>query len=190
MAAGDLTSLANVKQYIGIGTGVTVDDALLGRLISALSTFVQTWLNRTILSAAYVDTIDGLGGSRLQLANYPVSAVSSLTIDGRVIPAAPVPAVQGWRGYVWTPTQIALQGYCFTRGYSNVVVNYTAGFLTTPLDIEQACIEVIALRYKQRDQIGFVSKAIGGETVTFNIKDIPASTQTVLINYRRLAPLL
>ena len=42
--------------------------------------------------------------------------------------------------------------------------------------------------YKQRYQIGFVSKAIGGETVTFNIKDLPASTQTLLLNYRRVAP--
>jgi hypothetical protein len=190
MAAGDLTSLANVKQYIGIATAVTTDDLLLSRLISALSTFVQSWLSRTILSASYTDTVDGVGGSKLQFANYPVTAVSNLLINGRAVPAAAVPAVQGWSGYVWTPTQIALQGYCFTRGYSNIVVNYTAGFAAVPLDLEQACIEVIALRYKQRDQIGFVSKAIGGETVTFNIKDMPASCLTVLQNYRRVAPLV
>lgn len=189
MALGDLTTLGNVKQYLGIVSSVTDSDVLLTRMVSALSTFVQTWLNRTIASAAYVDTFDGVGNARFQFNNYPVTAVASLTIDGRVIPAAPVPASAGWTGYVWTPNQIALQGYVFTPGYSNVVVNYTAGFATTPGDIEQAVIEIIALRFKQIQQLGFVSKSIGGETVTFNQKDMNSSTLTLLQNYRRVAPL-
>ncbi len=185
MAAGDLTTLANLKQYANI-TPAT-DDALLTRMISALSVFVQSWLNRTIAIASYTDTVDGNDGTRIQFANYPVTAVSGLSVNGNPITQATSPLTLG---YVWTPTQIALQGYCFTRGYSNVIINYTAGFATTPLDLEQAVCEVIALRYFERGRIGQNSKSIAGETVSFNVKDMPASTLTVLQNYRRVAPLV
>lgn len=182
----DLTTLANVKQYSAIT--ISTDDALLTRLISALSIFVQTWLNRTIASANYIDTLNGVGGQAVQFQNYPVTAVSSLTIDGRTIPAAPVPITSGWTGYVFDANQIMVSGYRFTRGWQNISVAYTAGFAATPMDIEQACLEIIDLRYKQRQQSGFISKAIGGETVTFDKKDMSASTLTVLQNYRRVAP--
>ena len=186
MSSGDLTTLANVKAYAQVTS--TTDDAVLTRMITSLSTMVQTYLNRQIASQSYTDTIDGAGGYRLQFANYPVTAVSIVTVDGISIPAASLPAVSGWTGYVFTPTQIALQGYCFTRGYSNVILNYTAGFASTPADIEEAVIELIAMRYMERTRIGQNSKSIAGETISFNIKDFPATTQTILTNYRRVAP--
>jgi Phage gp6-like head-tail connector protein len=186
MAVGDLTTLANVKQYSAIT--IATDDQLLTRLISALSTFIQTWLNRTIASASYTDVINGIDSQRVQFANYPVTAVASLTIDGIAVPAAPVPITAYWTGYVFDTQQIMVQGYRFTRGFQNISIAYTAGFATTPLDIEQACLEIIDLRYKQRSQTGFISKSIAGETVTFDKKDMSASTLTLLQNYRRVAP--
>lgn len=184
MAAIDLTTLANVKEYIGVTSGN--DDKLLTRMITALSAYVQSWLSRNFALQAYVETFNGLDNTRMILNNYPIVSVASVMINGVAVPAASLPALSGWTGYVWTSTQLALQGYTFSRGYSNVIVSYTAGFSVTPPDIEQAVIEVIALRYKERDRIGFVSKSIGGETVTFSLKDLPASVQTLLLQYRRM----
>jgi hypothetical protein len=186
VATGDLTTLANVKAYLP--TSNATDDQLLSRLISALSAFVQTWLNRTIAQAPYTDVINGIGGNRVQFQNYPVTAVTSLTIDGQTVPAAATPVQSGWTGYVFDAQQIMVSGFRFTRGWQNISIAYTAGYATTPLDIEQAVIEIITLRYKQRDQIGFNSKSIGGETVAFSVKDMQPSTLTVLQNYRRVAP--
>ena len=56
----DLTTLANVKGWLGVTA--TTDDALLSRLISAASDYVQTWLNRTIATQTYSETRDGSGG--------------------------------------------------------------------------------------------------------------------------------
>lgn len=188
MAAGDLTTLANVKQYSAIS--IATDDALLTRMITALSAFVQTWLNRTIAQAAYTDVLNGIGSQRVQFANYPVTAVSSLTIDGQVIPAAPSPRTSFWTGYVFDTTQIMVSGFCFTRGWQNISIAYTAGYAVTPTDIEQAVLEIIDLRYKQRANQGYVSKSLAGETVTFDKKDMSASTLTLLSNYQRVAPFM
>jgi hypothetical protein len=178
----DLTTLANVKGWLGVTA--TTDDALLTRLISAASDYVQKWLNRTIAEQPYTETRDGTGGYVMMFANYPVSAVSSLTIDGVTIPAAG--NAQG-SGYLFSANKLVLVGgYQFTRGLQNVVVSYTAGFATTPNEIEQATIELISLRYKERDRIGQISKAIGGETVTFSQKDLSDAIQTTLTNYKKV----
>lgn len=187
MALGDLTTLADLKSYLSPPLTTTADDALLTRLITAASQFIQTWLNRTIASASYTDTRNGTGGARLFLRNRPVTAVSSLTVDGVAIAPSDPPPLGA--GYLFDDSAIYLVGgQCFTRGAQNVVVEYTAGFPATPPEIEQACIALVVLRYKERDRIGQASKNLGGETVSFQQKDMPADVATLLDQYRNVVP--
>jgi len=190
VAFGDLTTLADVRAWLQTGSNAfpDTDDALLTRLITAASQFIQTWLNRQIAQSDWVEIRDGTGGRRLAFANYPVAAVLSLTVDGLVIPSAPLDGGFG-AGYVFTPTELALRGYVFTPRVQNVVVTYTAGYVVTPPEIAQACIELVAQRYKERTRIGEVSKALGGgETVTFSQQDMSADVKTLLAQYRAVAP--
>lgn len=181
----DLTALGKVKDWLGLES--SDDDALLSRMIIALSGYIQSWLNRSLVSQSHEETRDGNGSRKIMLSNYPISAVVSLTIDGVVIPQA---ANSQGAGFMVTPNLIILVGgYVFTRGLQNIVVTYTAGFFTVPAEIEQACIEVIAIRYKERDRIGQVSKSIGGETVSFSQKDFPDSVRTILNNYKKVVPM-
>lgn len=183
MAAGDLTTLANAKAWFSPPLATTADDALLTRLITAASQYIQSWLGRQIASQNYTETRDGAGGRKLVLANAPVTVVATLSIDGIAIPAASGPSVAG---YVFSATTIYLQSYLFTPGYQNVAVAYTAGYAVTPPELEQACIELVALRYKERDRIGQVSKNLSGETISFTQKDVPADVQTALDQYKRI----
>lgn len=193
MAYGDLTTLADVKAWLQTGQSAfpATDDALLTRLITAASQYIQTWLNRRIAQADYLEVRDGDGGQRLQFACFPVSAVLSLSIDGLAIPPAPPPSpsIGSTAGYVFSPTQLAVRGYVFSRRVQNVVVTYTAGFPATPPELAQACIELVALRYRERTRVGEVSKALaGGETVTYAQKDMSGAIATVLQQYRTVAP--
>jgi hypothetical protein len=182
MAVGDLTTLANVKGWFSPPLTSTVDDVLLTRLVTAASQFIQTWLGRQISLQTYTEQRDGTGGRLLAFANVPVTAVTSLVIDGVPIPQAPDTQSPG---FVFSASMLYLQGYRLTRGFQNVAVVYTAGFASTPSEIEQACIELVALRYKERDRIGHVSKSVSGETVSFVQKDMPPDVETVLEQYRR-----
>lgn len=192
MAYGDLTSLADVKAWLQTGQSAfpTTDDGLLARLISAASQYVQTWLNRRIPMADYLEVRDGTGGQRLQFACFPVSAVLSLTIDGIAIPPAPTPSPStvSASGYVFSSTELALRGYKFVRGAQNVVFSYTAGYSAIPPELAQACIELVALRYRDRQRIGEISKTVGGgETVNYSQKDMSAAISTLLQHYRAVA---
>jgi hypothetical protein len=181
----DLTNLANVKQWLGIAT--TTDDALLTRLVSAASDYIQTWLNRTFASAAYTEVRDGNGGAKLMFSNYPVTAVASVVIDGVAIPASTGPTAPG---YTFSQTQLFLRGsYRFTRDMQNVSVTYTAGYAQIPNEIAQACIELVGLRYKEKDRIGIVSKGLAGETISFTQKDFSEAVATVLRNYKKVISL-
>ena len=69
-------------------------------------------------------------------------------------------------------------------------MQYTAVYAETPPDLAQACIELVALRYRERSRIGEVARAIGGgQTVSYSQKDMSDSIKTLLQQYRRVAPI-
>lgn len=286
MNPNNLTTLANVKGWLGISN--TTDDALLTRLISASSTFIQSWLNRRIVSQAYVENRDGMGVGKgrylMVFKAYPVSAVQSVTIAAQPVPASSDNG-QLANGYgfdanaLWlAPTSLAFDrfnagGFEFIKGTRVIQLRYTAGYLVLPYgatnvdqesgllppevatvpsptgpytvttlmtwlsdngvwyangtpftkvttpslagqysvvdgvytfnsadaaanvllsysyvppDIEQCCIELIGLRFKEKDRIGQVSKSVGTENITYLQKDMPADVQTLLNQYRRV----
>jgi Phage gp6-like head-tail connector protein len=194
MAYGDLTTLADVKTWLQTGQTAfpPTDDALLTRLITAASQYIETWLNRRISMVDYAEVRDGTGGQRLRFACFPVCAVLSLAIDGLSIPPAPpIPPTGGWTaGYVFSPTELVVRGYRFTRRAQNVAFSYTAGFPAVPGDLAQACIELVALRYRERTRVGEVSKSLGGhETVSYSQKDMSAPILTLLQQYRLVVPI-
>ncbi|HEY1257774.1 MAG TPA: head-tail connector protein [Stellaceae bacterium] len=188
MAYGDLTTLADVKAWLQTGQSAfpITDDALLTRLITAASQFIESWLNRRIVQSDYIEVRDGTGGRRMQFGSFPVSAVISLTIDDIAIPPSTSTRTAG---YVFSPTQLAVRGFYFTRRPQNVVVVYTAGYSPVPPEIAQACIELVALRYRDRTRIGEVSRALtSGETVTYSQQDLSNPVRAMLQQYRAVAP--
>jgi hypothetical protein len=190
MAFGDLAALADVKEWLQSGDSAfpDTDDALLGRLITAASGYIETWLKRPIALADWQQTCDGTGGQRMILAVFPVVQILSLSIDGLAIP--PAPNDGGWQpGYVLTPTGIALRGYVFTRRAQNVVISYSAGYRATPPDIVQACIELVCQRYRERTHIGEVSGSVSGtETISYSQNDMSDGVKLLLSQYRAVAP--
>ena len=189
MAFGDLTTLGDIKGWLQTGQAAfpATDDALLTRLVSAASQYIQTWLGRQIASADYLEIRDGTGGHRVQFACFPVTVVLSLTIDSQAVPAA---ASFNAAGYRFSTTQLSVRGYTFNRGAQNVVIAYTAGYSTTPPAVAQACVELVALRYRERTRIGEVSRSLGSaETVAYAQKDMSDAIKTLLQQYRLVAPI-
>ncbi len=269
MAAGDLTTLANVKGWFSPPLATTADDGLLARLITAASRLILNYLQRaTLLSQSYTDTYDGSGGRVMVLRRWPVTAIGALAIDGLAIQVSnPAPTASGYLLEPWDgqsagkPQKLSLAGFSFNQNLANVAVTYTAGYLVQgeaqtvpaipgpyslatlrswaadvgvayvggaaltavaanpgqgqysvsaglysfnaadagkpvaiaysylPGDIEQACLELVALRYKERERIGHVSKSLAGETVSFTQKDMSDDIKLALQPYRLVAPL-
>jgi hypothetical protein len=204
MAYGDLTTLADVRAWLtpGSGTLPAADDALLSALITAASDYIQKWIGRTIAPADYQEVRDGLGSPShtFVFANFPVTAVLLVLINGVTIPAVPatIPAPPGMviptfpgstAGYLFTPTELVVQGYWVPRRPLCVTLQYTAGYAVTPPDLAQACKELVALRYKERNRPGVVSEVMQpGTTVSYSQKDMSDPIKALLHKYRAVAP--
>lgn len=187
MAAGDLCSLADVKAWLEIPTATTTSDALLTNLITRSSKAIKDWLARDLISASFVEKYSGTGTTQLAVANYPITAISSLKIDGITIPASP--AVDG-PGYAFKDGIVYLQDYgVFEEGNLNVEISYTAG-LALPASVEQACIELVGYKYNQKKHIGKKSDnmSVGGMGTTYQEGGFPPEVLAALQPYRKVTP--
>jgi len=169
-----LTTLVNVKEYLRISG--TKDDVLLTRLIDNCSIFIESWLNRKLEVATYQEKFSGNGIDYHLCKNYPINTITSIIVNNEVIAR-----------FENDEKQVYLTDKLFYKGRFNCIINYSAGYSTIPHDIEQACIELVAVKYRQSDSINLSSKAIAGETTSFIVKDIPDFIKVVLQQYKQVA---
>ena len=152
----------------------------------------------------FTEVYDGNGSAVLYLRNRPIQSVESLVIGTLTIPQSTSFTTAGWviRG---DGKSIALRyggggagvsssqfypncgsRYNFWEGIQNVFITYTAGFATTPADLQFMSTRVVALSYKERTAIGQTSQAMaaGAGTVRFNWK-ISEKDWLTIVAYKR-----
>lgn len=146
MAASDLTTLANVLAWVPTANPTSAFESVAQRLISQLSTMMLDYLQRAPLySRGFTDTFDGQGTPVEFLDQWPVTSVSSVTIDGIAILPAPILGTltapvamfpsSGYRFTPWDgtlpgmPQTVSIIGGRYARGFQNCVISYAAGYL-------------------------------------------------------------
>lgn len=125
--------LADVKSWLGLSTND--DDAFLTTLISQISDAILNYCSRPLFyKASYSEIRNGNGQPTMALRNYPVLAISGLTISGSSISAATSGTALGYVLAPWDGSnagsiqQLSLRGYRYTKDYGNVTIDYTAGY--------------------------------------------------------------
>lgn len=78
MAVGTyaLTSLANLKSWIGIST--STDDAVLEKAIDRATARIESYVGRQILSRSYAEWRSGYGVETIRLHQWPVTQVTNV----------------------------------------------------------------------------------------------------------------
>jgi hypothetical protein len=137
MSPYDLTTLANVKAWLGLPSPPTLSDVTLSNLVTAASRAIYAALSRpALLPQTYNETID-LESDRTYLRNWPVLQVASVTLDGLLLPPASLSSNEPALGYLLRPGDIAppgrpqaidLFGRRYHRRRQNFVVTYEAGY--------------------------------------------------------------
>lgn len=189
----DLVTLADARGWLDIPAGS--DDVNVQRAITAVSQMIATWCSRNFVQADYTDTYDGTGGFALILRNFPVSSISAVSIDGRIVSAAAGPLDSG---YALSGRRLILRGSCFSRGQANVVVSYTAGYApdAIPADLQMACLEWLGGVYGPKDRDpSVVLRKDGGSEERYAAPEqfplsapMPRSVYAVLSQYRDVVP--
>lgn len=195
-----LTTVADIKRYLRMtpgqiaagggsaAAGVTsVDDALLEIFRDAVSDAFVNACGRNFGVANYTERRDGTGTYMLVLKNYPVSTITSLAIVGpratASVESPSTPLTEDVDFVFDTRGVIRLFSMTFPRGVANIQVEYQAGFTTPPSDLLHAASKWAAVRYRELDRLGQISKAMGGETVTFDTNDMPKDVRAIVDRY-------
>jgi uncharacterized phiE125 gp8 family phage protein len=179
----NLTTLADAKGYIPSILPADVEfDALLERLIAGVSAQFEAETGRSIASAQRTEIRSGTGRTTIVLEHYPVTAVTSVKVNGVVIPKQTVIGDSGW---LLLDSRIALVGYTFTEGLGNVEVVYTAGFATVPGDIGQAVVKMVALQFRDQKSVGLQSRSLSGDGVSYSDGPVLAYWRAIVNLYRR-----
>lgn len=189
MAAGpdDLCTVADLKAWLpNQGNN---DDVTLQNLITNGSAQILQYMNRPHILASVIGTLtenyDGNSADRLLPHFYPLISVMAVSIDGASIPGSTGPTSPG---FLFDQRRVMLRGFRFWRGLQNIVLTYTAGFTSVPLDLKQAAIEDFALSYRKRGHIGELSNSMGGQvTVSYDRSASPQDSLDVYSQYKRLA---
>lgn len=176
----DLATLAQVKAYLGLATSLTTDDVLLAQIISAESAMLTKWMSREFGVVSHTDVFSGNGKSQRMLVNSPAVSVTAVEVDGMTLGSS----LFLLNGNILT----LLLGRTFAKGMMNCSITYTAGYATVPNDVAQACVELVAKRYKDRDRVGLVSKGLAGETTMYETKALPDHVKLILQQYKKVVP--
>jgi IPT/TIG domain-containing protein len=195
----DLTTLAAMKAFIqNMAPTPTPDDNLIQAMISAASADILWRTGRSSFNriSTFTERYDGSGSNTLYLNERPITAVISLQVGTQVIP----PSLDGLKygfiidqdganiAIVGTTAFANLAGW-FWRGTQNVLVSYTAGYDSTPFDIEEACQMIVTQNFGRRGYVDQMSKALpqGGGTINFLTRlDIPPYAKKAIGNYKRM----
>lgn len=182
----DLTTLANVKQYLAITTDN--DDQLLQTLISNESLFINQWCSRQFMSQNQTEIRNGSGsGQIIAVNNWPITAVTNFQIYNKVL-TQQVLTETCQAGYRFDDQYIYLNGFYLARGVANIQFTYTAGYTpdNLPLEIVQAANELVAFRYKETKHIGKTSEGLTNQSTGYITKSMPDSVAVMLQRHKRV----
>ena len=204
MAAQDLSTLANLKNWLPISSSTTSDDATLSRLLTASSMdFMRATKRPDLLQATYTEVHQGDGSTRMITFHWPIIVITSLAVAGLTISASSDKIANGFYvdedidpERIWN---VYLNGSAFTDGAAVAIV-YEAGYvqpgtapsppqIALPEDIEQAVLDWCSYRYKMRPNVGVMTRrSTEGESAQTELIDAPPNVLEVIERYCRTLP--
>lgn len=178
----DLITLTDAKTYLSIAH--SDDDALLVQLITAASAAAEKYAGRNFAPVtAVIDKLDG-GVTNLMLSTAPVRAITSIIdlIDGTTLSASEY-NFDAATGLVWR-ADATLSTPRWGAGKHRWQIIYNGGFATTPDDVRQAVLLMVAARSSRRESLK--SESIGDWSYTTD-GGIPSEAAALLEPYRSRA---
>lgn len=172
----DLTTLTDLKGYINPDLSKTsASDSILATIITAVSAGINRVLARELAVALRSEVRNGQGRAQIRTLVYPILSVSSVVIQpqngsqGTTITTNTNGSTPSLTFDKWFIT--LLSGYfcnTFPYGAQNVILNYTAGFIT-PGQLQVLILPVwvaggTVIQNQQMQVGGFFYQAVNGGT--------------------------
>lgn len=168
-----LTSVADVKETLGIGSSVTTYDNLITRKINQATEMIIGYCNRRFdEQTGVVEYYDGTDLQQLLLRNRPVTATTTFVLQSRNTSLndddfTTVPTDQY---FVDTAAGVVDGIASFSGSYDRYKVTYSYGWATIPSDIAEACASIAAYLFNNdpSQSAGISQKEEGTRKLTYS----------------------
>jgi len=182
-----LTSLANLKTYLGI-TG-SAQDTLLELLIDKTTVFIETYCGRRFKETTYTnEEYDGTGNRELLLNNYPVTSFNRLQTNNATNNSDSWETIDTEDYFRYdTEGKLRFVSQSFLALPQVYRSTFTAGYATIPHDLEWACLKMCASAYQKRLGEGVVSERLGDHNIVWLQDALMKNTELkeILNQYKR-----
>lgn len=210
LQANALTNLAAVLDELDLVSDGGAVDSRLNRFINSASDFIERECGRTFRRAdAIVETTPGYGLPWIKLKRTPILTLTSITFLGNAYDVANLDVVDDGAGVVlrrvgfpWTAfgnngiSQRPVPG----SEFRDLTVTYNAGYVTPkqvddttftprtlPGDLEDACVQLAASRFRGRGtDIRLRSEGGQAQSRTFGGEPIPPEVDAIISHYARI----
>lgn len=189
-----LIALADLKAVLGITD--SANDTLLGNIIQRGSDAIARFCNRVFAQRAVQETLPGPGGQLLKLKFAPITALTSIALDGETVDSTAYTITEPDAGIVFCESGWAYTGHkysytaIYTHGYN---LPDMAGADTLPHDIQQAALELCKGMWlgRQRDPSVTMESVPDVYTVQYGqgkngvaVGALPPNVQELLLPYK------
>lgn len=147
-----LTTLADVKESLGIDAGNTTNDNLIIRKINQATDMIESYCGKNnsqhFASTVYTnEEYDGTGTDQLILKNRPVITFTSLQQRDSTLNDNDFTTVTADLYFTDMNAGVIDGRFEFLQYYNLYRATYTAGFATIPSDLAEACATLACYLY-------------------------------------------
>jgi len=182
-----LCNLNDVRNYLKIPLNKADDqmDNQLEVLIDQMTAVFESYCERKFASRSYTEYHDGNAEKYLFPKHYPIISVTSIHDDSDWNWGADK-LVDSTTYRIQDERVIVLKSSLWSKDEQNVKITYVAGYATIPAELKLACIEEVARKYKNRNEIDVLARTAEDGSITKYAKDLLPSTKAILIRYMRV----
>lgn len=144
LASYALTTVADVKETLGISSGVTTKDNLITRKINQATDMIENYCERRFASTAYTEEYDGSGIDELILRQRPIISFTSLEARNTVLNQSDWSTIPTDQYFLDNNAGMVKAITYFWGNYNRWRATYTAGYATIPYDLQEACATLAA----------------------------------------------
>lgn len=165
-----LTTLADVKETLGIDSGVTTYDNLIKRKINQATEMIERYCGgRRFASTTYTnEEYDATNSDQLILKNRPVTTFTNLqSLDGTTNTGS-FSTVDSQFYFVDNNAGVIDLTFNASGKWNRYRVTYTAGYSTIPSDLAEACVTLAAYLYENSTSgTGVKRKTEGSRSIEY-----------------------
>lgn len=176
-----ITTKEAIKKYLDNMTSIAYDDFFTDT-ISRAQSFLEYYCNRIFDQATITEKYNG-GKSIINVARPPIDSVTAVQVwddpdrdfaDEDLVDTDDY-AVDYTNGIIYFEYELGI-------GLQSVKVTYKGGFGTIPGIAVQACIELVAKKYKDgaKGELGIASRGTPSGDLVFAISELPLTTKLAL----------